>query len=193
MIIGIDGHSLLSPTLASRFTFEFIESLATEYPGDIFNVYVTRLKRDSRFDNLRRYHNISFRLPAQSGFHGHLWRLFGVTNNLEADKTELFHGPAGRLPLNISSSHIPSVVTILEKDIEQNEGRTLNCRIKKFITSQACRTATRIIVDTSEGKEKLCRIYGIESTKTDIIPIVGSSREMSAQVMECYKKASLKP
>ena len=65
-----------------------------------------------RLSAIDSFFNTEFRLPPEMGLTGSLWRSFGITNHLRADRVDVYHGLSNELPLNIRMAGLPSVVTI---------------------------------------------------------------------------------
>lgn len=148
-----------------------IESLAKEYPESDFLVYTPVMKENPRLDELKRLHNVEFRLPGPHGFHGSLWRSFGITNNLGADKVDLFHGLSNELPLNIKEAHIPTVVTIHDViwRVLPHTFSLFDRKIDDFKYGRSCRNATRIIAVSENTKKDIVKFYGIDPEKIDVV------------------------
>ena len=148
-----------------------IESVAEEYPDSHLLLYTPKLKDNPRLKRIREYHNVEFRLPAPSGFRGSLWRSFGITNCLQADKVDIFHGLSNELPLNIASSHIPSVVTMHDVIYRRlpEEYSFIDRKLYDWKYGASCRNATRIIAVSERTKNDIVEIYGISPDKIDVV------------------------
>lgn len=172
MIIGFDAkRAVANMTGLGNYSRLVIESLAVEYPDSEMLLYTPRLRENPRLDGIRLLHNVQFRLPPPSGFKGALWRSFGITNNLRADKVEIFHGLSNELPLNIAAAGIPSVVTIHDVIYRRMpQCYTLADRLLyDFKYGRSCRNATRIIAVSERTKEDIVDIYGISPEKIDVV------------------------
>lgn len=113
MTIGFDGKEAVKDLKGlgnySRFV---IETLARGDSSRKCLLYTPVMSHNPRMERIKALHNIEFRLPGAQGFHGGLWRMFGITNNLRPDGVDIFHGICGELPMNIRESGVTLVVTI---------------------------------------------------------------------------------
>lgn len=165
-----------------------IETLATDYPQCTLAVYTPKVSRKTRLNLIDSLHNADYHLPAPSGFQGRLWRLFGITNCLQPDKIDIYHGLNGELPLNIAAAHVPTVVSITEADLQplRKKGGWPRSHLKLYLLSESLRNATRIIADSDETKRILKEAYGIACEKINVI----TDRQPSASsLMTVYEAA----
>lgn len=190
MRIGIDGKIALQDNgEEGKKASLFIEKIAESYPGSDFLVYTSRLGSNRNVQRLQQIYNVRFCLPAQSGFQGELWRKFGITNNLPADKIDVYYGSCGELPLNIRESGIPSVVTVdnLLWISNPENFSFISRKIKNFICRKSCLNADIIVVPDEKIKEDLCKFYVISPDKIEIkSPYLMAADFMS--VMESVSK-----
>ena len=172
MIIGFDGKRAVSNmTGLGNYSRLVIERLALENAGDRILVYTPALRDNPRLSPLRALPNVEFRLPPPQGFHGSLWRTFGITNNLQADKVDIYHGLSNELPLNIRKSGVPAVVTmhdVIYRTMPECY-KLIDRRIYDFKYGHACRNADRIIAVSECTKRDVSRFYDIDPDKIDVI------------------------
>lgn len=172
MRVGFDGkRAVMNMTGIGNYSRLVIESLAEEYPGSDFYIYTPKLKNNPRLKTIESLSNVRFCLPPPSGFGGGLWRTFGITNNLRADKVDIFHGLSNELPLNIQEAHIPSVVTVHDViwRVLPHTFSAFDRRIDDFKYGRSCRNATRIIAISENTKNDIIKFYGIEPDKIDVV------------------------
>lgn len=172
MIIGFDGKRAVSNmTGLGNYSRLVIERLALENPQDRFLLYTPSLRENPRLEAIRGCGNIGFRLPPPQGFKGSLWRTFGITNNLKADKVDVFHGLSNELPLNIRKSGVPSVVTmhdVIYRTMPECY-KPVDRKLYDFKYGKACRNADRIIAVSERTKDDVVRFYGIDPDRIDVI------------------------
>lgn len=172
MIIGYDGkRAVNNMTGLGNYSRLVIETLAVANPTSSFLVYTPGMRDNPRLSGIRDMHNVEFRLPPPQGFHGSLWRSWGISNNLKADKVDIFHGLSNELPLNIKSSGVPSVVTMHDVIYRRLPYcyTPIDRRIYDFKYGRACRNATRIIAVSRRTKDDVVEFYGIDPDKIDVI------------------------
>lgn len=172
MIIGYDGKRAVSNmTGLGNYSRLVIERVALAEPLDKLLIYTPKLRENSRLAPIRSLHNVEFRLPPPQGFQGSLWRSFGISNNLRADKVDIYHGLSNELPLNISKSGVPSIVTmhdVIYRTMPECY-KPLDRKIYDFKYGRACRNADRIIAVSECTKRDVVRFYGVDPDKIDVI------------------------
>lgn len=172
MRIGFDGKRAVSNmTGLGNYSRLVIEKIATEFPDDSLYIYTPKLKRNPRLALIESLKNTEFRLPAGSGFSGSLWRTFGISNNLLADKIDVYHGLSNELPLNIRSSNVPSVVTIHDVIYRRLPDcySAIDRKIYDFKYGHSCHNATRIIAISECTKKDIVELYGIDPDRIDVV------------------------
>lgn len=168
MTIAIEGFDLLSDTTARGETArETLRQVAGAMPGSSFLLYTPRMPRRDAVERLGLPHNVEFRLPAPQGFHGQTWRLWGIPNHLSADRADIFHGPFGRLPLNISSARVKAVVSVADEDLGPGGG--VKGWARRVLVGKACRSASLIIAGSEEAKERIAGLYDVEKERITVI------------------------
>lgn len=171
-ILGFDGNKAISDiTEAGDYSRLVISQTAEAMPLSRLLVYTPELSDSSIAEPIGSIHNIEFRLPPPQGFHGRLWRAFGIPNNLQADGISLFHGLNGELPLNIRKTGIPAVVTIhdVTHRIVPQDYSPLERKIRDYRIEKAIHNADRIIVPSEYIKKEIIKLYGADDGKTDVI------------------------
>ncbi len=172
-----------------RYLRYVIKALANDYPEHKLYVYTTKLTKKTSLALIDELHNAEYRLPAASGFHGSMWRSFGVTNCLRPDKIDIFHGLHAVLPLNIAAAHVPTVVTLHEPDFNAVENSNMSWWQRTLALHRvgaAVRAATRIIVFSEDTRMQLKERYDVEPTKVELVDTV---EKVSDQLMRIYHTA----
>ena len=172
MKIGFDGkRAVANMTGLGNYSRLVIERLAEQYPLDSLLVYTPALRPNPRLEPVSRLHNVEFRLPPPQGFKGSLWRTFGITNNLRADRIDIFHGLSNELPLNIRRSGVPSVVTV--HDVIYRRMPECYSPVDRFLYDykygRSCRNADRIIAVSECTRRDITEYYGIDPQRIDVI------------------------
>lgn len=168
MTIAIEGFDLLyDMTARGEAARETLRQVAHAMPGSSFLLYTPRVPRHDAMTRLDMPHNVELRLPAPQGFHGQAWRLWGIPNHLAADRADIFHGPFGRLPLNIASSHVRTVVSVDASDIAPGGG--VKGWLRRWLCRKACRSASVIIAANEESKARIADLYGLDKERVTVI------------------------
>lgn len=189
MNIAYDGlYAIKGDGNGERYLRHVIKSLATDFPANKYFLYIPSITDKERLDLVEKFHNVEYHLPAASGFQGKLWRMFGVTNCLQADKIDLYHGLNGLLPLNIASAHVPTVITIHEPEASPfKRGYSWFLRTTALhLLGASVRAATRIIVYSEEARAELVARYDADPHKIDCLHSV---ENIAPQLMAIYDKA----
>lgn len=192
MNIGFDGkEAVRDKNSLGDYSRRVIETLARGDSSRKCLLYTPDMPRDACLDRIRALHNVEFRLPASQGFHGGLWRAFGITNNLHSDGVQVFHGLCGELPLNIKEAHVPAVVSIHSLDFRKFPARFnfLKRLLLHYRTARACRDAVRIIVPDSGTGEDIVKLYNIDPHRIDVIDSALEGTALEKALLETYSNA----
>ncbi len=178
MKIGMDAkRAVANMTGLGNYSRLVAEELATAYPEDTFYLYTPELKvrqkENPRLAKLNRLENVEFRLPYGLGplSHGALWRSVGITRHFQADKLDLYHGLSNELPLNVSSTGVPTVVTIHDVIYRRMPEcyPPLDRKIYDWKYGKSARVASRIIAISECTKRDIVDIYKVNPDKIDVI------------------------
>lgn len=172
MIIGFDGKRAVSNmTGLGNYSRLVAESIAMRHPSWQLLLYTPRLRENPRLNTLHDLHNVEFRLPPPQGFSGSLWRSWGLSNNLAADRVDLYHGLSNELPLNIRSAGVPSVVTMHDVIYRRLPYcySAIDRLLYDFKYGRSCRNADRIIAVSERTKQDVVDFYGINPDKIDVV------------------------
>lgn len=100
-----------------------------------------------------------------------LWRLFKVSSLIKTNKIDLFHGLSNVLPVGISRTGIPSVLTV--HDLIFLRFPQFYKRFDRFlyrmISVPSCYRATRIIAISKQTKNDLVELLKIDPAKIEVI------------------------
>ena len=174
MKIGVDAKRILyNRTGLGNYSRFVVNCLSTHFPDNEYKLYSTGKGIECLHNQINPKPSVSFRYPEgfTSKLFPSLWRSNAIVHDLKQDQVELFHGLSNELPLSISQSGIPSVVTIHDlifirypqfyKYIDRN---IYNYKFKK-----ACQVATRIIAISDMTKQDIIRTYKINEEKIDVV------------------------
>lgn len=172
MIIGYDAKRAVSNmTGLGNYSRLVTESIAERHPTWRLLLYTPKLKDNPRLSHLKDCHNVEFHLPPPQGFSGSLWRSWGLSNNLAADRVDIYHGLSNELPLNIRSAGVPSVVTVHDVIYRRLPHcySAIDRLLYDFKYGRSCRNADRIIAVSRRTKDDIIHYYGIDPDKIDVI------------------------
>ncbi len=174
MKIGFDGkRAVNNMTGLGNYSRLIIESMAKSYPDDEMCVYTPTLRENPRILHWKKYPNIAMLTPADNELRlgKAMWRSMGITSRLATDKIDIFHGLSNELPLNISKSGIPSVVTVHDIIYRRLPKcySTIDRKIYDFKYGRSCHNATKIIAISECTKRDIMHYYGVEEEKIEVI------------------------
>ena len=177
MKIGFDGkRAVQNFTGLGNYSRYAIEALVRYYPEVEYCVYVPKGVGNPRFEEVVALSGdeIKVHLPT-SGFARRLkswWRIWGVTNELQADGVQLYHGLSNELPLNIRSAQsVMSVVTVHDLIFRRLPWcyPFVDRMIYDYKCRHACRNANHIIAVSECTKRDIIKEYGVSSNKITVI------------------------
>lgn len=173
MKIGFDGkRAVCNMTGLGNYSRLVLEALASADNGEHeLLVYTPEMGDNPRLSALINSPNVSFRYPGNVGFKGSLWRTFGITNHLEPDGVEIYHGLSNELPLNIRSGGVKSVVTLHDVIYRRlpSCNNAIDRRLYDFKYGRSCRNADRIIAISECTKRDAIELYGVDEQKVDVV------------------------
>lgn len=174
MIIAYDGkRAVQNLTGLGNYSRLIIESVAREFPSHSLSVYAPSPRKNPRLDHILSMPNVSMRFPlkGETPLGRSMWRTFGIPAALKADRVSIFHGLSNELPLNISRSGIPSVLTmhdVIYRTMPECY-RLPDRLLYDFKYGASCRAASHIIAISECTKRDIMRFYHIPEQKISVI------------------------
>lgn len=171
MKIGFDAKRLYNNfTGLGNHSRTTIDILTTEFPENLYILYTPLICLNAVTSSY--LHNKYCRTVEPHGIiRGSLWRSHDIVNDLKHDRLDLFHGLSNELPIGISSTGIPSVVTI--HDVAFKTFPDMYHRIDRIVYDMkwryACKHSDRIIAISECTKHDIMKFYGVQSEKIDVV------------------------
>lgn len=174
MLIGFDAkRAAQNGTGLGNYSRFIIRLLAASGPDIRQRLYVPNRRKAHLLDRLPKSENITTvyprglwrRLPS-------LWRIGGITTQLERDGIDIFHGLSNELPLNIGRArHIRKVVTVHDLlFLRFPQGyHAIDRWIYNYKFRRACRVADRIIAVSRFTKQEIVSHYHIPPEKISVV------------------------
>ncbi len=174
MRIGFDGkRAVYNNTGLGNYSRLLVDVLAKRYPEHEYILYTPQLQRNSRLEPLLKLPNVELRTPDTTigRAASSIWRLQGVTSQLDRERIDLMHGLSGELPLNIDSLSIPGVVTIHDLIFKRCPEcyKAIDREIYDYKFMRAARNASRILAISECTKRDIIHYYDIEPDKIDVV------------------------
>lgn len=172
--MGFDGKRAASNmTGLGNYSRLVVETLSTAYPDMRLRLYAPADNDNPRFAKVKALPNVSLRTPrrGEARLDGSMWRTWGITKLLKRDKVQLYHGLSNELPLNITKSGVPSVVTMHDVIYRRLPYcyKPIDRTVYDFKYGSSCRRATRIIAVSECTKRDVMEFYGIPEDKIDVV------------------------
>ncbi len=153
----------------SRFVLQILADFA---PDNEYVLYTPNERNAGLLDSLkgvfvRKFPSRGYWRKLRS-----LWRVWGITSDIQADRISLYHGLSNELPLNIrKAKHVKSIVTIHDLIfLRYPECYPLIDRIiYNYKFRKACRQADRVIAVSECTKRDIVQLYQISPDKIDVI------------------------
>lgn len=172
--IGMDGkRAVNNNTGLGNYSRLVVDVLSEKYPANEYRLYVPQMRHNPRLAPLLERDNVKVVTPVSrwGRIAPSIWRVSGVTDQIKADKVDLFHGLSNELPLNIYDCGIPSVVTIHDLIFRRfpEYYKAADRRIYDYKFERAAVNATRVIAITECTKRDIVDMYHIPEDKIDVV------------------------
>jgi len=116
MMIGFDAkRAAQNKTGLGNYSRFIIEALTRFAPNERYLLYIPNPNRTSLLNGIEKANNVELRYPQTTFWKKFrsLWRVWGITSDIEKENIRLFHGLSNELPLNIrKAENTRSIVTI---------------------------------------------------------------------------------
>ena len=169
--IGFDGkRAVQNFTGLGNYSRYLLEAMQSCFPKNEYILYAPRERENPRLTPLLKRGNMHLRLPEKTIWKKlrPLWRVWGVTDDMENDGIVIYHGLSNELPLNIrKATNVKSVVTIHDLIFRRlPECYPLIDRwIYDYKFRKACEQADRIIAVSECTKRDIVKDYHIAPDK----------------------------
>lgn len=175
MRIGFDGkRAVQNFTGLGNYSRYIADILCRFYPENEYILYAPKKRNNKRLDVLtEKYRQLRLVYPAtpfRKKF-GSLWRISGITRQLEDEGVDIFHGLSNELPLNIRKSHIKSIVTIHDLIFLRYPQyyHFIDRKIYTYKFRKACENADKIIAISECTKRDIIQYFHIPNDKIEVV------------------------
>ena len=174
--IGIDAKRIVrNGTGLGSYGRTLVNDLA-QYPLRL-NLYAPDRGRDDLRTQIADRPNVAFVYPPSkfsilySGLSKSYWRSRGIVADLKRDGIQLYHGLSGELPLGISQSGIPSVVTIHDLIFLRHPEfyNPIDVKLYTWKFRRTLREATHIIAISERTKHDIIQYGQVPDEKISLI------------------------
>ncbi|MCB0636250.1 MAG: glycosyltransferase family 4 protein, partial [Lewinella sp.] len=168
--IGFDAKRLFNNfTGLGNYSRTLLKNLADYYPDNAYFLYTPKVQRNDETHYFLNSPMYSVREPKTG--QRLLWRSRRILNALRSDRIDLYHGLSHELPLGITSSGIPAIVTIHDlifKHYPEQYG-LLDRQLYDFKFRYACERADHIIAISESTRQDIIKFYDIPPEKITVI------------------------
>jgi len=175
MRIGFDGkRAVQNFTGLGNYSRYIVDILCQFYPENEYVLYAPKKRENKRLSILTtQYRQLQLIYPATSFWKklSSLWRVWGITRQLEKERIDIFHGLSNELPLNIHKSHIKSIVTIHDLIFLRYPQyyQSIDRKIYTYKFRKACENADKIIAISECTKRDIIEFFGIPGNKIEVV------------------------
>lgn len=175
MRIGFDGkRAVQNFTGLGNYSRYIVDILCQFYPENEYVLYAPKKRENKRLDKLtKQYRQLRLSYPTTSSWKklSSLWRVWGVTRQLEKEGIDIFHGLSNELPLNIRQSGVKNVVTIHDLIFLRYPQyyHSIDRKIYTYKFRKACENADKIIAISECTKRDIIEYFGIPADKIEVV------------------------
>lgn len=175
MKIGFDGkRAVQNYTGLGNYSRYIIEILCRFYPENRYVLYAPKRRENKRLENLiKGFRQLSTAYPQKNFWKrlSSIWRIWGITRQLERENIQLFHGLSNELPLNIRKSRIRSIVTIHDLIFLRYPHcySFIDRKIYAYKFRKACENADCVIAISECTKRDIIRYFRIPEAKIKVV------------------------
>ncbi|HBX51961.1 MAG: hypothetical protein A2275_01650 [Bacteroidetes bacterium RIFOXYA12_FULL_35_11] len=171
MIIGFDAkRAFFNTSGLGNYSRNTIKLLSKYYNENTYFLYSPSLKNKINFIDSP---NVIFKKPDSligNSFKSY-WRSFLLTQQLEKDNINIYHGLSNELPSKINKSKIKSVVTIHDLIFLRypNLYKKIDREIYKKKFQYSCFAADKIIAVSNQTKADIVNFLNINESKIEVV------------------------
>ena len=175
MRIGFDGkRAVQNFTGLGNYSRYIVDILCQFYPENKYVLYAPKKRENKRLNKLtKQYRQLQLSYPTTSFWKklSSLWRVLGITRQLEKERIDIFHGLSNELPLNIHKSKVKSIVTIHDLIFLRYPQyyHSIDRNIYTYKFRKACENADRIIAISECTKRDIIEYFGIPADKIEVV------------------------
>ncbi|MDD3036350.1 glycosyltransferase family 1 protein [Bacteroides sp.] len=175
MRIGFDGkRAVQNYTGLGNYSRYITEILCRFYPENSYLLYAPKKRDNKRLEKLtEQFRQLSIIYPKNAFWKklSSIWRIGGITKQLEKEEIDLFHGLSNELPLNIHKSRVKSIVTIHDLIFLRfpQYYHLIDRKIYTYKFRKACENSDRIIAISECTKKDIIDYFQIPASKIEVV------------------------
>ncbi len=188
--IGFEAKRLFhNKTGLGNYCRNLVCQLSEFYPENKYYLYNPQKKRKELFkpNNV----NVLEKNPNSklNKYFFNYWRQFSITNDLNIDKIDIFHGLSGEIPFGLKQNKIKSVVTIhdLIFMIYPEFYNFFDRKLHYYKFKKSCNQSDHIIAITEQTKNDIIKFFDVNPKKISVI-YQGCNNAFKIKYSEIQKK-----
>lgn len=170
MRIGFDAKRLYGNfTGLGNYSRALLKNIRAQYPEHRYYLYTPRVKPSPETDYF--LHSADYHTYQSKAWLKSWWRSYTITQQLQQDKIELYHGLSHELPFRLQQAGIRSIVTIhdLIFKVYPQTYAAIDRKIYDLKFKDSCQRADRIVAISQSTKRDIIRFYDIHPDKVEVI------------------------
>lgn len=184
MNIGFDAkRAAQNRTGLGNYSRFVIRILSEKFAGNQYHLYTPKPHRMPYFQEIPTLKHLFLHFPPQGIWSRirSLWRVWGITKDIQKDGIQIFHGLSNELPLNIGTpeqrkmkaggkgcKYIVTVHDLIFIHTPQYY-HWIDRQIYNFKFRRACRCADRVIAVSEYTKQEIMHYYHTPESKIDVV------------------------
>ncbi len=174
MQIGFDAkRAFFNNTGLGNYSRDTIRILASFFKKNKYFLYTPKNTKNSRLQFIYKINNILIKTPQKNfkNFFKKYWRSKRITNDLQKDNLNIYHGLSNELPIGIEKTNIKTVVTIHDLIFIRfpNLYNWVDRKIYYFKFLSACKRADIIIAISQQTKKDIVKYLNIDEKKIKVV------------------------
>lgn len=184
MNIGFDAkRAAQNRTGLGNYSRFVIRILSEKFAGNQYHLYTPKPHRMPYLQEIPTLKHLFLHFPPQGIWSRirSLWRVWGITKDIQKDGIQIFHGLSNELPLNIGTpeqrkmkaggkgcKYIVTVHDLIFNHTPQYY-HWIDRQIYNFKFRRACRCADRVIAVSEYTKQEIMHYYHTPESKIDVV------------------------
>lgn len=174
MKIGFDAkRAAQNRTGLGNYSRFVLRVLSQQQPECQYHLYIPNTTHTPYLREIPTLHHLHLHFPQSWIWQklSSLWRIWGITGDIDNDHIDIYHGLSNELPLNIAKCSAKSIVTIHDL-IFRHYPQYYNWPdriIYNYKFKRACRKADHIIAVSNFTKQEIKHFYGIPDEKISVV------------------------
>ena len=169
MQIGFDAkRAFLNTSGLGNYSRTLIQNFSESHPQHNCFLYTPAV--NSRYRHVINKSNIHIKTPSPHLF-PFLWRSFSLTEELEKDRLDIYHGLSHELPFNIKKTKIKTVLTIHDLIFLRYPQwySFFDRKVYELKYKYSCRNADKIIAISEQSKQDIIHYFDIAPEKIQVL------------------------